>query len=71
MARKKIAAMWLKLHLMCGVKTNIVTSVEVSDGYAHDYHYFKGLVDQTKQKRIHHEGSISADKALSRRRESA
>jgi hypothetical protein len=31
---------WLKLHLMCGVKTNIVTSVEISDGYAHDYHYF-------------------------------
>ena len=28
--------MWLKLHLMCGVKTNIVTSVQVSDGYAHD-----------------------------------
>jgi hypothetical protein len=26
--------MWLKVHLMCGVKTNIVTSVEISDGYA-------------------------------------
>jgi transposase len=38
---------WLKLHLMCGTKTNIVTSVEVSDGYAHDYPYFKGLVDRT------------------------
>jgi transposase len=38
---------WLKLHLMCGVKTNIVTSVEVSDGYAHDYPFFKGLVDRT------------------------
>jgi hypothetical protein len=32
---------------MVGVKTNIVTSVEVSDGYAHDYPYFKGLVDRT------------------------
>ena len=39
--------MWLKLHLMVGVKTNIVTSVEVSDGYAHDYPFFKGLVDRT------------------------
>ena len=38
---------WLKLHLMIGVKTNVVTSVEVSDGYAHDYPYFKGLVDRT------------------------
>jgi hypothetical protein len=38
---------WLKLHLMVGTKTNIVTSVEVSDGYAHDYPFFKGLVDRT------------------------
>jgi transposase len=38
---------WLKLHLMVGVKTNIVTSVEVSDGYANDYPFFKGLVDRT------------------------
>jgi len=35
--------MWLKVHLMCGVKTNIVTSVQVTDGYAHDYPYFKPL----------------------------
>ncbi|MCA1576045.1 MAG: transposase [Acidobacteria bacterium] len=38
---------WLKLHLMVGTKTNIVTSVEVSDGFAHDYPFFKGLVDRT------------------------
>jgi DDE family transposase len=38
---------WLKLHLMVGVKTNIVTSVQVSDEYAHDYSSFKGLVDKT------------------------
>src|SRR5919112_444013 len=38
---------WLKLHLICGVKTNIVTSVEISDGYVHDYPFFKGLVDRT------------------------
>src|ERR1044072_6978494 len=38
---------WLKLHLMVRVKTNIVTSVEVSDGYAHDYPFYKGLVDRT------------------------
>ena len=33
--------MWLKVHLMCGVKTNIITSVEISDGYANDHGYFK------------------------------
>ncbi len=35
--------MWLKLDLTCGVKTNIVTAVQVTDGYSHDYPYFKGL----------------------------
>jgi hypothetical protein len=54
--------MWLKLHLMCGVKTNIVTSVQVSDGYAHEYHYYKGLVDQTKQIGFGMK-EVSADKA--------
>src|ERR1041385_1215773 len=41
--------MWLKLHLTCGVKTNIVTAVQVSDGYAHDYPFFKGLIDRTAE----------------------
>jgi len=52
---------WLKLHLMCGVKTNIVTSVEVSDGYAHDYPYFKPLVEQTAKAGFKMK-EISADK---------
>ena len=30
---KEDRRMWLKLHLICGVRTNIVASVEVSDGY--------------------------------------
>ncbi|HYX29844.1 MAG TPA: transposase [Pyrinomonadaceae bacterium] len=54
--------MWLKVHLMCGVKTNIVTSVEVSDGYAHDYHYFKGLVNKTGENGFKMK-EVSADKA--------
>jgi transposase len=52
---------WLKLHLMVGVKTNIVTSVEVSDGYAHDYPYFKGLVDSTADSGFQMK-EVSADK---------
>ena len=44
---KEDRRMWLKLHLICGVRTNIVASVEVSDGYAHDYPFFKTLVDRT------------------------
>jgi transposase len=54
--------MWLKVHLMCGVKTNIVTSVEISDGYAHDYHYFKGLVTRTGESGFKMK-EVSADKA--------
>jgi hypothetical protein len=38
---------WLKVHLMCGVKTNIVTSVETSDAHASDFRYFQPLVDAT------------------------
>lgn len=54
--------MWLKLHLTCGVRTNIVTAVQVSDGYAHDYHYFKPLVDRTAESGFTMK-EISADKA--------
>ena len=59
--KKEDRRMWLKLHLMCGVKTNIVTSVEVSDGYAHDYPFFKGLVDRTADNGFNVK-EISADK---------
>ena len=54
--------LWLKVHLMCGVKTNIVTSVEISDGYAHEYHFFKGLVARTGESGFNMK-EVSADKA--------
>ena len=53
---------WLKLHLMVGVKTNIVTSVEISDGYEHDYHRFKTLVQHTADNGFKMK-EVSADKA--------
>ncbi len=59
---KEDRRMWLKLHLMCGTKTNIVTSVEVSDGYAHDYPYFKPLVEKTAEAGFTMK-EVSADKA--------
>jgi transposase len=54
--------MWIKVHLMCGVKTNIVTSVEVSDGYAHDHGYFKPLVEKAAENGFTLK-EVSADKA--------
>lgn len=54
--------MWLKLHLMCGVKTNIVTSVEISDGYSNDYNYYKPLLETTAGNGFKM-AEVSADKA--------
>jgi transposase len=52
---------WLKCHLICGVLTNIVTSVEVTDGNAGDSPYFKPLVQRTAQD--FKLNQVSADKA--------
>lgn len=38
---------WLKAHLMVGVKTNVVTSVEVTPGTHHDSPYLPQLVNAT------------------------
>ncbi len=39
-----------------------MTSVEISDGYAHDYHYFKSLVNTTAENGFKM-SEVSADKA--------
>jgi len=38
---------WIKMHLMCGVKTNIVTSVELSPAMAHDSPFYEPLIETT------------------------
>ncbi len=40
---------WMKVHLMCGVKTNVVTSVETTGGYANDSPPFRLLIQATAQ----------------------
>jgi hypothetical protein len=52
---------WLKIHITCGVTTNVVTAVEVTDAHAGDPHYFKPLVEQTAKNFTMRQ--ISADKA--------
>lgn len=52
---------WVKVHLMCGVKTNVVTAVEVSDRYAGDSPFFKPLIETTGQNFTM--AQVSADKA--------
>ena len=52
---------WVKVHLMCGVKTNIVTAVEISGRHAGDSPFFGPLVEATSQNCLMNE--VSADKA--------
>jgi transposase len=52
---------WLKIHVMTGVKTNVVTAVEVTDAHANDHNYFKPLVEATAQNFAMRQ--VSADKA--------
>jgi len=51
---------WIKAHLMVGVKTNVVTSVEVTDGYANDMPRLPGLVATTASR--FQIAEVSADK---------
>ena len=59
---KEDARQWLKLHLMTGVRTNVVTSVEVGGGYSSDYNYYKPLLAKTAQSGFEMK-EVSADKA--------
>jgi hypothetical protein len=52
---------WVKLHLICGVKTNVVTSAKITDRYAGDSPEFPALVAATRQNFVMNE--VSADKA--------
>lgn len=52
---------WLKMHLICGVKTHIVANVEMSGATANDSPFFKPLVEQTAKAGFTMK-EISADK---------
>lgn len=52
---------WLKLHAMCGVRTNIITALEVTEGEANECPLMPGLVKTTAERfRIE---AVSGDKA--------
>jgi hypothetical protein len=57
---------WVKLHAMCGVRTNIVTSVELSDWRGNDSPYFAPLVATTAANFTLRD--VTADKAYSSRK---
>ncbi len=54
---------WVKVHVMCGCKTNIITSVEVTHAHGGDSPQFEPLVEQTSQNFTM--DTVCADKAYS------
>lgn len=52
---------WVKVHLMCGVRTNIVTAVEIGGKHASDTRFMTPLVEATARNFAISE--VSADKA--------
>lgn len=52
---------WIKMHLMCGVKTHIVTSVEISRATKHDSPFYKPLLASTAKAGFNMQ-EVSADK---------
>ncbi len=56
---------WMKVHLMCGVKTNIVTSVEITGRYSNGSPHLPPLVQATAKNFTIRE--VNADKAYSSR----
>lgn len=54
---------WIKVHIMCGVLTNIITAVEITGPNAGDSPYFKVLLETTLKH--FHVKEILGDKAYS------
>lgn len=61
--RERVEHDWVKVHIACGVKTNIVTAVEIHDRNAGDSPQFKPLTKTTAENFTIRE--MSGDKAYS------
>ena len=56
---------WVKVHLICGTETGIITCADVSDSRDHDTRYFAPLVADTAEHFDMHQ--VAADKAYTSR----
>jgi transposase len=64
--RKAHSREWFKCHMVCGVKTKVITAVDISGWQVHDSYFFDPLVRSTAK---HFEISeLAADKAYLGRR---
>ncbi len=58
--KERVKHEWVKAHIMCGVKTNIVTAVEIGGKHANDSPFLIPLVEKTAERFLISE--VSADK---------
>jgi transposase len=59
--KERSARRWVKAHLMCGTRTHVVTSVEITDSDAHDSPHLPPLLKVTGER--FKVAEVSADKA--------
>jgi transposase len=57
--RRQKRRAYIKLHILCGTRTNIITAAEVSEGKEHDAPFFKRLLEGTA--RYFEISEVSAD----------
>lgn len=64
----KAKAEWVKAHVMCGVKTNVITSIEIGEKYSGDSLYLSPLLKTTAQgftiAEVSADGAYGSDKNL-------
>lgn len=61
--RPRVEHDWLKVHAVCGTKTNIVTAIEVTEKNTQDSPFFRPLVEDTAAN--FHVERVQGDKAYS------
>lgn len=59
--RMREKAEWVKVHIMCGVKTNVITAIEIGEQCSNDALFLKPLVETTSK--AFPISEVSADKA--------
>ncbi|MFH1452180.1 MAG: transposase [archaeon] len=64
--KKSKYRLWLKAHILCGNKTNIITCAEITDGTSNDSPQLTKLVDETAKR--FKMGGVCCDKAYSSRK---
>ncbi len=63
--KERVKQDWVKCHIMCGVKTNIITAAAIDEMYTHDTLMFAPMVETTAKNFAISE--VSADKAYGSR----